>query len=280
MRKINIPNISQESICDSFKDLKYKEIVLESYKEYEEELKNPSKLYDKETERINNDEEYSGYMKKMYSERFANKSYENIYKYYSEIRASQKVCPYCNYFTREVKQLDHFLPKSKFPSLAITVKNLVPICKECNELKGDHFSRNILEQFINPYYGIDVNDILEFLKCEVIEQDNIGFKFYIIKLSKWDDITFNNVKFHFERLKLDELYLTDFQAEFDVLLEELKCFYREVKDKQMFFKLLECKVDAYRISKNRPWRYVGLNSLVNNNWFLSVYLNNVFNSCS
>ena len=276
MRKIKIPDISQEDVCDKFKNLKYRDIVLENDKDYEKELNNVGELYDRELEKIEKDKEYLEYMKKMYSERFSNKQYTNIYQYYRKIRSSQKICPYCNYFIREVRQLDHFLPKSIFPSLAITVKNLVPICKDCNELKGDYFSKGNLKQLIHPYYGIDIEEISEFLKCKIIEQDNIGFKFYINKLDEWDSITFENVKFHFEKLKLDELYLADFQSDFNIVLDDLKGWYKEFKDEKIVLKLLKVKVDTYKGKIDMPWRYVGFNSLINNEWFLNIYLKNIF----
>lgn len=49
-----------------------------------------------------------------------------------------KVCPYCNInYTYVVgsrcrPDFDHFLPKSKHPSLALRVMNLVPCCQQCN----------------------------------------------------------------------------------------------------------------------------------------------------
>jgi hypothetical protein len=54
------------------------------------------------------------------------------------------VCPMCDGKKpdirngRRLSDLDHFLPKSKYPFLAIHPRNLVPVCLECNErIKGD-----------------------------------------------------------------------------------------------------------------------------------------------
>ncbi|MCJ2372305.1 hypothetical protein [Pseudomonas sp. RGM 3321] len=59
-------------------------------------------------------------------------------------RHNLRICPYCqlhhiNYHHSGVKgalelrpPLDHFLPKSRYPYLAVSLKNLVPCCHQCN----------------------------------------------------------------------------------------------------------------------------------------------------
>ncbi|MBO1515173.1 HNH endonuclease domain-containing protein [Metabacillus bambusae] len=69
-----------------------------------------------------------------------------------------RVCPYCNrqYITpiysdngKMRADIDHFLPKSKFPYFSMSLYNLVPVCKSCNQsLKGD---REFSFDSISPY---------------------------------------------------------------------------------------------------------------------------------
>ena len=68
----------------------------------------------------------------------------------------QETCPYCNVgyipviMGREKSfraALDHFFPKSKYPFLAISLFNLIPVCDMCNSIKGEKDSKN----FIYPY---------------------------------------------------------------------------------------------------------------------------------
>ncbi|MCX0379255.1 hypothetical protein LI055_06405 [Clostridium perfringens] len=60
-----------------------------------------------------------------------------------------KTCPYCNknfidiYMNKSGKMkfngdIDHYLPKWKYPYLALCIYNLVPSCKSCNNEKGDN----------------------------------------------------------------------------------------------------------------------------------------------
>ena len=46
-------------------------------------------------------------------------------------------CPFCGIGT--VSTLDHYLPKSKYPALAITPKNMIPACRDCNWERKGHF---------------------------------------------------------------------------------------------------------------------------------------------
>ena len=83
------------------------------------------------------------------------------------------VCPYCNRqytFTASKKsdkkgtrpEFDHFLPKSKYPYLALSFYNLIPSCHTCNHIKGNEGNNDV--QFLNPYlngFGDDVKFILK-----------------------------------------------------------------------------------------------------------------------
>ncbi|OSA94589.1 HNH endonuclease [Clostridium niameyense] len=271
MRKINKPNISQEDVCNSFKKLEYRDRVLEKSEKYDEILLDVDKFYKEEKKFIQNNENYTDYMKKMYSSRFSNSQYTSLYEFYKQIRTAERYCPYCNFYTRQVRQLDHYLPKSVFPSLSISVNNLVPICKECNEIKDNYYSINKSEQLIHPYYDVQINDIFEFLQCSIIEDMNIGFSFYIKKLSNWDDVFYDKLTFHFRKLKIDDLYLSDFEVEFDVVFEELKMLYQEIQDEKVIRENLQRKVDVYFNKKKMPWRYAGFKSLLNCKWFFETY---------
>ena len=184
MRRIKIPDINQEDVCNSFSELKYKGRIIEKSIKYKDIIKNVEENFNDENEFVAIDNEYREYMKKIYSNKFSNKQYVNIYKFYKKIRESEKYCPYCNYPTREVKQIDHYLPKAKFLSLSIVVNNLVPICKKCNEIKAKYFSFDKENQLIHPYYDDEMNDAFEYIGCEIVENIEIGFKFYIKKVRK------------------------------------------------------------------------------------------------
>lgn len=272
MRKINKPVISQEEVCDSFKKLEYRERILKKPKEYNDKYLQVADLLKDEEGFVSENEEFSDYMKKIYSERFSNKGYKEPYVYYKKIRDAEQNCPYCNYITRTVKQLDHHYPKSKFPSFAITVNNLVPICMDCNNLKMEYYAKNESELLIHPYYDEIVEDVFDFLKCRVIEDINIGFKFYIEKLPQWEDVTFERVKLHFEKLKIDDLYRTDFEADFVSCFEELRDLYLENKEVKEIRVAIARKVKSLLKTQIKPWSYAGFKSILESKWFFETYL--------
>lgn len=60
--------------------------------------------------------------------------------------ANAKTCPYCNRNYIDVIdgdeyhstfELDHFYSKDKYPMLAVSLYNLIPVCPSCNRIKGN-----------------------------------------------------------------------------------------------------------------------------------------------
>lgn len=113
-----------------------------------------------------------------------------------------KVCPYCNrQFTNKVEgtvihaELDHFYPKSKFPYLALSFYNLIPVCSVCNLVKDEQ------QIGINPYvddfhsHQVDFN-IDSMVSC-LYDENN-----WSVALPSSNDDCNKNI----ETFKLNELY--------------------------------------------------------------------------
>ncbi len=274
MRKINKPEITQEDIFNNFETLEYRNILEEKSKNYENYFKDLTSLYLFEKNMIAKDDEYLKYMKKMYSERFSNNSYKKLYKQYLTIRTSVKICPFCNFPARRAKQLDHYFPKAVFPSLALTPVNLVPICRECNTDKDDYFSLDQNKMLIHPYFDEFVNDSFQFIKCRIIEEQEIGFDFYIDKKCL-DAITFERINLHFDQLNLNDLYSMDFDSDFSVIVEELIEIYTDNDEtiaKLEVETFIKKKIKAYRKNGTKPWYFAGYTAILENAWFFESYL--------
>lgn len=63
-----------------------------------------------------------------------------------ELNEDVDLCPYCS--LNQVSQLDHFMPRSKYPALAVCRMNLVPLCGVCNHKKSD----DNFNLYIHAYY--------------------------------------------------------------------------------------------------------------------------------
>lgn len=68
----------------------------------------------------------------------------------NRLKASVTRCPICA--IGAAKELDHYLAKAGFKVFAIYVRNLVPICHDCNNSKGTHGTDVAHERFIHAYF--------------------------------------------------------------------------------------------------------------------------------
>ena len=141
-----------------------------------------------------------------------------------------KVCPYCNrqfinpitigHNSKYLGDIDHILPKSKYALFQLSLFNLIPVCKVCNQLfKKD--KTNVL----NPYkegFGEDVYLYLRYKSVkELIGIDKPSNYSWQVDLKDDDRVTRirNNIDF----FKLNEVYETN-ETEFQRVLR-LKYIY-------------------------------------------------------
>jgi hypothetical protein len=85
---------------------------------------------------------------------------------YEKLLNLVEVCPLCR--VGRVRTIDHHLPKSLFPYLAVVPDNLVPACSDCNKAKGNTAPFRNDEQTLHPYFD-DIGD-QRWLAARVIEQ--------------------------------------------------------------------------------------------------------------
>ena len=118
-----------------------------------------------------------------------------------------QICPFCNH--RNIVYIDHFLPKSKYPHYSITPINLVPICHECNSKskKGALYPTSAETQFIHPYF----DDFSDAIWLYAVINNTFPFTMYYspYKPASWDDVKYQRIKYHFDKLKLNELYTSN-----------------------------------------------------------------------
>lgn len=272
MKKIDIPKIEQEAICASIPELQFQDRILSKSKEYLDCLEDLSAFAADEKDYESKYSGFTEHMKKMYSQRFSNARYKAPYDFYLKIRGSQESCPYCNYPTRFPSQIDHYLPKSSFPSFALTVENLVPACSDCNKNKSDIIQLDKSKRIIHPYFDEFANKSFDFIGCRIVEKVPIGFEFFIKKIPEIDEEQFRRLQIHFELLKLDKLYQADFNADFVSCMEGLKIMI-DISDIGMVKKLICIRKEAQKKSGNKPWIYAGYSALFNSEWFFNTWLN-------
>ncbi|MGW0710510.1 HNH endonuclease [Streptomyces sp. NPDC002643] len=121
---------------------------------------------------------------------------------YDELKMAAVVCPLCGH--REVTTLDHHLPKSVFPLLAVTPANLIPCCSDCNRTKQSAAPNQAEEQTLHPYF--DNIDDEQWLAAEVLQGAPTALRFFVHPPRGWSDDLRARVIHHFETLGLADLY--------------------------------------------------------------------------
>lgn len=91
----------------------------------------------------------------MYENYFTKKE-KKIRRIYDEILAKSERCPCCGGIGISA-QLDHYLPKQKYPQYSAYPKNLIPCCRDCNEgYKKAIFATQEKDQLIHPYFDKEI----------------------------------------------------------------------------------------------------------------------------
>ncbi|MDX3263450.1 hypothetical protein PV336_30295 [Streptomyces sp. MI02-2A] len=147
------------------------------------------------------DEADRAQLTKNYTQRLANKDHP-AREIYDELKIAGRLCPLCAH--RDVETLDHQLPKSLYPLLAVVPLNLVPACRSCNTLKSDADPSSAYDQTLNPYFD-DISKG-QWLFARVHEVAPACVSFHVKPPSSWDEVLASRVRWHFQMFDLAELY--------------------------------------------------------------------------
>lgn len=111
-------------------------------------------------------------------------------------------CPTCG--QRDVKTLDHYLPKDQYPELSVFPANLVPSCFECNHAKRTYRAEERAEQLFHPYY--DDWSGYRLLRATIDVGASVITSFAIRNAHGVEAETIERARKHFAQLELATLY--------------------------------------------------------------------------
>jgi hypothetical protein len=117
-------------------------------------------------------------------------------------RADRGVCPQCG--VGRVRTLDHYLPKTLFPALAVVPENLIPTCRDCNLDKRVHYATEAEGFIFHPYY--DDWDAYRLVEAEIVYEPRLNIQYFIGQPSNATDLIVQRARAHFRVLSLAELY--------------------------------------------------------------------------
>lgn len=190
-------------------------------------------------------------------------------KHYNKIKAIPKhsKCPFCG--VGRVSTLDHYLPKTKYPTYAVTPVNLVACCAECNKNKTSDVANAREEEVIHPYYD-DFDDAI-WLKARVLFEEGPIFSFYVAKPDEWSHEKYERAKNHFKCFKLNVLYVAhcgEEFAEYEYTARELFETGGEIAVRE---DLQDRIRERRRVNKNN-WRAALYEGLLESKEFFEEYL--------
>jgi hypothetical protein len=199
-----------------------------------------------------------------YEYRLLEKSNGRIF--YDEIILSSphNICPYCT--IKIVKTVDHFLPKSQYPSYSITPDNLVPSCRDCNTDKKISYPINSDDQTFHPYFDVVDNEC--WIKADLMSTEPLSFQYKVVRLDNWNDNKFNRATTHFNSYDINQLFSNEGNRELRGMQHNFKDLYS--KDRDLLKAHLE---ETYLSCLNGlgllDWKTLMYKELSTNEWFLN-----------
>ncbi len=89
----------------------------------------------------------------------------------SLFESSHQKCAFCESKPAESGniEVEHFVPKSKYPDLAFSWDNFLPACRKCNGSKNDHDT--LTNPIVNPY-DINPEKVFHYRDIRIVANDN------------------------------------------------------------------------------------------------------------
>lgn len=183
---------------------------------------------------------------------------------YDAIRAAPLygICPLCGH--RVVTTLDHHLPKSRYPALAVCPLNLIPSCTDCNQAKGIRFPTLPQEQTLHPYF--DNFESTRWLHAYVLEQTPPSVRFHTLVPPGVVPEIGDRLQRHFVIFKLGPLYSANASQELVNISGTLKNLYVSGGAEEVQNHLRE-QERSRRAAHLNSWQTAMYGALLANHWF-------------
>lgn len=164
-------------------------------------------------------------MKKVYEEKLVKGKGRDYYKAILKL-APRRRCPICG--VQRAETLDHYLPKSKVPTLAVDPGNLIPACDRCNRKKTAQLSSDPDEMPVHTYY----DRIPDGKWLHVTLGDNLEAEYYIRcpDTEAWEPGIRRRLERHLDIYQLDEVYSDEAAEELAIMKD---AWTTELKSLQM-----------------------------------------------
>ncbi len=173
-------------------------------------------------------------------------------------------CPICG--ISGPRDLDHHLPHKTYRPLAIYVRNLIPLCHDCNHLKSSQIYEPLEQRYVHPYFEKLPNT--QFIRADInLKSGGLLVEFCVDPSSSLPMLLQKRIAFQFERLQLNKRY----QREINIYLTGhavalSDAFEAGGADGVASFLCRQAKVECSAFHPNH-WRPVLLDALASHSEF-------------
>lgn len=209
-------------------------------------------------------------MEALYTQKFVPKNERNreIYDKLLLLTPNGK-CPYCQ--QNLVKNLDHFLPKTKYVTYTVTPYNLVPSCADCNRDKSNIAFSSYEKQPFHPYYD-DFDDSI-WLKAKLIEKEPISFQFYA---DPSENLPFEKAKrilycFSSDGFALNDIYKLHASELYMTCFHRIKILF-EKGGKALAVTRLQENIEDEQVNSINSWKAAMYQAIINSEWYWEKYM--------
>jgi len=280
MRKIEKPNIDLDEIVNdcitNYRDIDLRDRFKQSIpkiKEYTNtfedsilsmtihNFKSSSKIG-----KVSSDE-----MQKLYIEKFS-KDGHLARKHYDEIMALApfRKCPYCA--TKEVRTLDHYMPKSKYSALSVSPINLIPCCRDCNTTKKDVRYTKYTDTHIHPYFDNIDTHIWLTANLKLDSDKTLSITYTVIKPDEWNDDLFNRVLTHFYTFDLNNVFSFKAIDEINNITPKFRDVFLKTNNLDIVYQDLHETLKSHQENCLNSWQTALYQALIKDNTYIKKYL--------
>ena len=205
-------------------------------------------------------------MKELYSSKLVQKPVprRQIYEAIMTLPA-RGICPLCG--QRFVSTLDHYLPKSEHPALAVLPLNLVPACADCNKSKLTKAPTTARQQTFHPYY--DKFGTERWLYARVLKSSPPALEFIVRPPSNWSAILAARARWHLKVFQLRKLFASHAAEELVCIRHSLLMIHQSAGASGVHDHLAE-QAKSREAAQPNSWQTATYAALSASGWFCDV----------
>lgn len=173
-------------------------------------------------------------------------------------------CPFCGF--GHASTLDHYLPKTKYPLVAVLPINLVPSCKDCNTGKSMTIATTAEGQCLHPYFDHPNFFGEQWLYAEVEQTTPANVRFYVQPPAHWDGVSKERVQSHFNDFKLVSRYAVEASNQLACLRDTLTS-YQEYIGAEGVRQHLTIEAQSYSRRHSNSWQTAMFQALAASDWY-------------